>query len=60
MKSMMSDAKALRCAELLRQYCAERGCSECIFRTGYGFCILQSVKNPESWRLDEVKRGDEA
>lgn len=56
----MRDEKALRYARLLRQYCAERGCSECIFRTGYGYCTLQATKNPESWQLDEVKRGEEA
>ncbi|MBR3630604.1 MAG: hypothetical protein IKN55_09085 [Oscillospiraceae bacterium] len=52
---MMSDTKAIRAAELLRQYCAERGCSECKFRTGYGFCRLQATKNPESWQLDDLR-----
>lgn len=55
MKSVMSDTKAIRCAELLRQYCADRGCSECIFRTGYGYCTLQAAKNPESWQLDDLR-----
>ena len=54
MNSMMSDSKAVRAAENLRQYCAERGCSECKFQTEYGFCALQTSKNPESWQLDEL------
>lgn len=55
MKSVMSDAKAVRASENLRQYCAERGCSECIFRTEYGFCVLQTSKSPESWQLDGLQ-----
>ncbi len=56
----MSDEKAVRAADLLRQYCAERGCSECVFRSGYGFCILQTTKNPEAWQLDRLAERSEA
>lgn len=57
MKSMMSDAKALRYARLLRQYCAERGCkrNECKFAQENDICILQAAKNPECWQLDDLR-----
>jgi hypothetical protein len=53
---MMTNEKALRAAELLRQYCAERGCSECVFEAPAGFCVLQAVKLPECWKPDELRR----
>lgn len=55
----MRDEKAIRAAELLKQYCNERGCSECVFNTCAGFCLLQAAKLPENYQLDglrEVRR----
>jgi len=56
---MMSDTKAVRAAELLRQYCAERGCDGCVFRAQHGFCILQSAKLPEDWKLEGLGREEQ-
>jgi hypothetical protein len=52
---MMTDCKAIRAADLLRQYCAERGCDECVFKSGAGFCVLQSAKLPEDFKLDGLR-----
>ena len=50
MKSVMRDDKAIRAAELLRQYCSERGCADCVFWLQSGrFCTLMSVKVPASF-----------
>lgn len=51
----MSDAKALRAVQLLKQYCAERGCDDCVFQSSYGMCRLQCVKTPESYPVDGLK-----
>lgn len=58
---MMSDTKALKAAEYLKRYCGERGCSECLFRSDCGFCLLQTVKNPEDYPIDHImtERRDE-
>lgn len=46
----MRDEKAVRAAELLRQYCSERGCVDCVFWLKSGrFCTLMSVKVPASF-----------
>ena len=57
MKSMMSDAKALRSARNVSQYCGERGCAkeECVFVQTCGFCILQATRLPEDWQLEDLK-----
>ena len=57
MKKPMRDEKAIRCAELLRQYCGERGCTkeECVFVQTCGFCILQATRLPEDWQLEDLK-----
>ncbi|MBR3629416.1 MAG: hypothetical protein IKN55_02975 [Oscillospiraceae bacterium] len=58
MKSVMRDAKALRFARLLRQYCNERPCKdgECIFRQKKsGICTLSDTRLPECWQLDDLR-----
>ena len=55
---MMSDAKALRYARLLKQYCNERPCrdGECAFRQEKsGICPLTDGRLPEDWQLDHVR-----
>lgn len=60
---MISDAKAIRAADLVRQYCGERGCDdgECAFRLRCGVCLLQATRLPEDWKLDglSVRKTDE-
>lgn len=56
---MMSDAKALRYARLLKQYCGERpykdGKCECAFRQEKSdICPLTEGRLPEDWQLDHV------
>jgi|GEM_PF-2331255 len=54
MKSMMSDDKALRFARLLRQYCGERGCIDCIFWQESCLCCgLAFSRSPQHWQLNE-------
>lgn len=55
---MMSDAKALRYARLLKQYCNERPCrdGECAFRQEKsGICPLTEGRLPEDWQLDHIR-----
>lgn len=42
----MRDEKALRAAELLKRYCAERCCAHCVFRRASGICAIQAAKAP--------------
>lgn len=51
----MTDSKAIRAADLLRQYCGERGCDECVFKAAAGFCVIQAAKLPEDFKLDGLK-----
>lgn len=57
---MISDAKAIRAAELIKQYCGERGCDdgECAFRLRCGVCIIQATRLPEDWNLDGLAAKD--
>ena len=57
---MISDAKAIRAADLVRQYCGERGCDdgECAFRLRCGVCIIQATRLPEDWKLDGLAAKD--
>jgi hypothetical protein len=51
----MSDAKALRYANGLRQYCNERPCKdgECVFLLKVsGICPLKEGRLPEDWKLE--------
>ena len=57
----IKDIKAIKAAELLKQYCGERDCANCIF-TFLGDCILAVsdyyVRDdyvPRNWDLDLVK-----
>lgn len=55
---MMSDAKAVRYARLLKQYCNERPCrdGECAFRQEKsGICPLTEGRLPEDWQLDHIR-----
>ena len=55
---MMSDAKALRYARLLKQYCNERPCrdGECAFRQEKsGICPLTEGRLPKDWRIDHIR-----
>ena len=55
---MMSDAKALRFAQLLKQYCNERPCRDgvCVFRQKLsGICQLTDGRLPEDWQLDHIR-----
>lgn len=55
---MMSDAKALRYARLLKRYCNERPCrdGECVFRQEKsGICPLTEGRLPEDWQLDHIR-----
>ena len=57
---MISDAKAIRAADLVRQYCGERGCDDgdCVFRLRCGVCLLQATRLPEDWKLDGLTAKD--
>ena len=57
---MISDAKAIRAADLVRQYCGERGCDDgdCVFRLRCGVCLLQATRLPEDWKLDGLAAKD--
>ena len=54
---MMSDAKALKAAQNLKQYCGERGCDPevCTFKTKTGICVLQAARLPEDYQLDHIR-----
>ncbi len=52
---MMSDEKALRAAELLRKYCNERCCGECVFVRKNGYCAIGSAHHPALIVLDDLK-----
>lgn len=59
---MISDAKVIRAADLVRQYCGERGCDDgCVFRLRCAVCLLQATRLPEDWKLDglSVRKTDE-
>lgn len=61
---MISDAKAIRAAELIKRYCNERPCEDgvCAFRQKKsGICPLAEVRLPEDWKLDglSVRKTDE-
>ena len=50
MKSVMRDEKAVRAADLLRRYCDERGCADCVFWLKSGrFCTLMAVRTPAAF-----------
>ncbi len=51
----MRDEKALRAAELLRQYCNERCCENCVFRRKNGYCAVGSAHHPGVLNLDGLK-----
>ena len=56
--SRMSDEKALRYANGIRQYCKERPCQkgECVFMLKLsGICPLKEGRLPEYWNLDGLK-----
>ena len=57
---MISDAKAIRAADLVRKYCGERGCDDgdCVFRLRCGVCLLQATRLPEDWKLDGLAAKD--
>ena len=57
---MISDAKAIRAADLVRQYCGERGFDDgdCVFRLRCGVCLLQATRLPEDWKLDGLAAKD--
>lgn len=55
---MMSDAKALKAAQNLKQYCEERQCRDgvCVFRQKLsGICPLTDGRLPEDWQIDHVR-----
>ena len=53
----MSDEKALKAAELLRQHCRERCCDDCAF-WGKNFpqCRLTGVRSPGHYPTEEIRR----
>ena len=54
----MSDSKAVRAAEYLKQYCGERGCDPefCAFcEKKSKICILQSSRLPENYNLESIQ-----
>ena len=56
---MISDAKAIRYARLLKQYCHERPCRDgsCTFRQELsGICPLTEGRLPEDWQLDDPEK----
>lgn len=53
---MMTDKKAIRAAELIRQYCAERGCSQCVFESKAKFCLLQGSRIPGKFPVEEIRK----
>lgn len=57
---MISDAKVIRAAELIKRYCGERGCDDgdCVFRLRCGVCLLQATRLPEDWKLDGLAAKD--
>lgn len=55
---MIRDEKAIRAAELVRQYCRERSCYACIFRTVSGVCLIGDTRVPENWQLNGLKPPD--
>ena len=47
---MVSDAKAIKAAELIRKYCSERGCNaECCFYNRLSATCQLKVKAPENY-----------
>lgn len=47
---MTADTKAIKAAETLRRYCAERGCNaECVFYNRYSATCKLKVKAPENF-----------
>lgn len=57
--SRMSDEKAMRYADWLRQYCSERPCKngECVFQQKKsGICPLKDTRVPADWRIDDIRQ----
>lgn len=52
----MTDGKAIRAADLLRQYCTERGCRECVFLIGRDICAITSARIPGYICLDMARK----
>ena len=59
----IKDTEAIKVAELLKQYCGERDCTDCIF-TFLGDCMLDDsvycVRDDyvlHNWDLDLIKEG---
>jgi len=52
--SRMSDEKALRFANGIRQYCNESPCKHgvCVFMSENGICPLKDTRLPADWNLD--------
>ena len=53
------DIEAIKAAELLKQYCKDVNCSECIFYFR-GDCMLSVINDeydytPLDWRIDLIK-----
>lgn len=57
----IKETEAIKAAELLKQFCEERGCTDCIF-SSFGNCILtvsdyyeQYEYVPHNWDLDLIE-----
>ena len=50
------DIKAIKAAEIIKQYCIEIGCTDCIFNF-HGGCILSDSNGyiPLNWCIDLIK-----
>jgi hypothetical protein len=54
---MMRDEKALRAANILRKYCRERPCADCLFHNAEcDFCVLTASRNPGTFTLDNLNK----
>ena len=52
-----NDIKAIKAAELIKQYCKETDCPECIFNFR-GDCILSESNHnyiPNDWLIDLIR-----
>ena len=53
----MRDDKALRAANILRKYCRERPCADCLFHNPESdFCVLTASRNPGTFTLDNLNK----
>lgn len=55
---MMTDTKAIRAAALIKSYCQERCCDNCIFQNDSGCCVLMQVRNPSYFPEIKTIKGE--